>query len=337
MVGVLLGTAIGDALGLPMEGMSAHAVAKHFPQLDRYFFLGITGFVSDDTEQTALVAACLSRYPDSIDGSVRAFRRSLLGWFLRLPWGIGWGTLRACFRIALGLSRSGVPSAGNGAAMRASIVGAFFANDQSARRAFSDAIAQVTHTDVRAIEGARFAAELCALCCNSTAQGDRRELVGAATCVVDALELKHAIELAIAQASSSVSITNAATTLGCSGFVVHSLAIAVFCFLRSGNSPEEAIVAAIRAGGDTDSNAAIVGAWVGALHGARGLPQRLLQSLDDGPFGPSHLRALGADLLSARRGYTTSKAHYSWLHALLRNCALYPVVLTHALRIVTGR
>lgn len=42
-----------------------------------------------------------------------------------------------------------------------------------------------------------------------------------------------------------------------------------------GRDPEAAIVSAIRAGGDTDSNAANVGAWVGALHGELGLPKRL--------------------------------------------------------------
>ena len=88
--------------------------------------LGRVGFVSDDTEQSALVAQSLARHPSDPDACVRAFRRSLLGWFLRLPWGIGLGTLRACARIAVGLRRSGVATAGNGAAMRAAIVGVFF-------------------------------------------------------------------------------------------------------------------------------------------------------------------------------------------------------------------
>jgi ADP-ribosylglycohydrolase len=153
LAGVLVGTAIGDALGLPMEGMRAASIARAFPKLDRYFLLGRTGFVSDDTEQSALVAQSLAGSPRDREGFVRAFRRSLLAWFLRLPWGIGWGTLRSCLRIAVGLRASGVASAGNGAAMRAAILGAFLFDAPATRSEWSDALAAVTHTDPRAVEG----------------------------------------------------------------------------------------------------------------------------------------------------------------------------------------
>src|SRR5436190_16887678 len=89
--GALLGTAIGDALGLPFEGMSARAIARLAPRLDRFSLLPFvrTGFVSDDTEQSALVAQCLARHRRDRASFVRSFRRALLGWFARFPWGIG--------------------------------------------------------------------------------------------------------------------------------------------------------------------------------------------------------------------------------------------------------
>ncbi|HVY31241.1 MAG TPA: ADP-ribosylglycohydrolase family protein [Polyangiaceae bacterium] len=337
LAGVLLGTAVGDALGLPMEGMSAAAIARRYRRIDGYSLLGRRGFVSDDTEQSALVAACLSRHPDSLERCVRAFRRSLLGWFLRLPWGIGWGTLRACLRIALGFRHSGVSSAGNGAAMRASIVGAFFQEDATSRRAFSDALAQVTHTDARAIQGARFAAELTALSCRASAAVERQQLVTQALEVVDDAELGTALKLAAKLAVSDSSVEAAVQQLGCSGYVVHSAALATFCFLRFGDAPERALVATIRAGGDTDSNAAIIGAWLGALHGAKGLPHALVRSLHDGPFGPSHLRDLASDLASAPSPETPPRAAFFWPAALFLNLALYPVVLAHAVRVLAAR
>src|SRR3954454_2822728 len=107
LAGTLLGTALGDAWGLPAEGMSAGAIARRFGRVDRFRLLGRTGFVSDDTEQAALVAQSLARHPDDVGRCVRAFHRSLLGWFGRLPWGIGWATLRSCLRIALGIFLSG--------------------------------------------------------------------------------------------------------------------------------------------------------------------------------------------------------------------------------------
>jgi hypothetical protein len=57
-------------------------------------------------------------------GPVRAgLSPSLPGWFFQLPWGVGLATACSCPRVALGISPSDVPSAGNGAAMRAAISG----------------------------------------------------------------------------------------------------------------------------------------------------------------------------------------------------------------------
>ncbi|MBK6692500.1 MAG: ADP-ribosylglycohydrolase family protein [Myxococcales bacterium] len=173
LAGVLLGTAVGDALGLPSEGMSARAVARRFPDFRRYRFLGSAGVVSDDTEQTALVAESLLDANGDPARFVARFRKELLRWFLRLPWGIGLGTLKACLRIAVGLQQSGANSAGNGAAMRAAIVGVFFHGDTERRRAWSDAVARVTHRDTRAVEGARYVAELASLAAGHDGAADR--------------------------------------------------------------------------------------------------------------------------------------------------------------------
>lgn len=328
LAGTLLGTALGDALGLPMEMLSPRVIARRFPRLDRFHMLGRVGFVSDDTEQSALMAQSLARHPRDTDACVRAFRRSLLGWFLRLPWGIGLGTLRACARIALGLRRSGVATAGNGAAMRAAVVGVFFHDDEVARRSTSDALARVTHTDARAVEGARFVAEVAAM---TVEHGDPAEALEAARAVVSEAALAEAIGRAMALAREGAAPDVAARDLGTTGFVVHTVPFAAYAFARWGRDPMEAIAAVIRAGGDTDSIGAIVGAWCGALGGEGALPGELVGRIHDGPFGPTHLRALAADLAGARLG-RTAVAQYSPLYALARNLALYPVVLAHAAR-----
>jgi tetratricopeptide (TPR) repeat protein len=51
----------------------------------------------------------------------------------------------------------------------------------------------------------------------------------------------------------------------------------------------------------------------------------------------SHLRALAADLEKARGGAASTLAAYSWVGALTRNAALYPVVLAHAFRVLFSR
>lgn len=321
---VLLGTAYGDALGLVAEGLPAKVIARRFGRIDRFRLLGRTGFVSDDTEQSALVAQSLARHPDDLDAMVRDLRRALLGWFLRLPWGIGMATVRACGRIALGLKRSGVDSAGNGAAMRAAVLGAAI-DDPARRRAWSDAVARITHTDARAVEGARFVAEVAAVA--GRAEDPGRALTEALA-AVDEPSLRRAVDEALALAASDASSEDAVKALGNTGFVVHTLGLASFAFARWGDAPREAVASVIACGGDTDSIAAIVGAWCGARHGTGWIPPELLGAIHDGPFGPTHLRALARDV-AARRGLT---AHYSPLAALLRNLALYPVVLAHGLR-----
>jgi ADP-ribosylglycohydrolase len=330
--GVLLGTAVGDALGLPLEGLSARAIARRFTPADRYQLLGRTGFVSDDTEQSALVAQAIAAHPSDVEAAVRRFRRSLLGWFLRLPWGIGLATLRACARIALGLKRSGVQSAGNGAAMRAAVVGVAFAERPELRRRFSDALARVTHLDPRAVEGARFVAEVAALASRAPVESAPLPLVIAALSAVENAELAAALRAAIALAERSAEVSEAAAALHTTGFVLHTVPFAAFCFARFGEAPLRMLQQTYSAGGDTDSIGAIAGAWAGALKGSTAFPPELLANLSGGPFGPRHLRALAADLEAALSSGRQPLSRYSPTLALLRNLALYPVVLAHGFR-----
>ncbi|SIN71607.1 ADP-ribosylglycohydrolase [Singulisphaera sp. GP187] len=332
LAGTLLGTALGDALGLPAEGMSARAIARRFGRMDRFHLLGRTGFVSDDTEQSALVAQSLIRYPDDLEQCTRAFRRSLLGWFCRLPWGVGLATIRACVRIGFGIRPSGVMSAGNGAAMRAAIVGAFFHDRVEPRRAFGRALAQVTHRDERAIEGALYVAELTAACIRSTQETSAAACQQEARQVVTHPELGQAIDRARQLALKGVSHEAAARSCGTSGYVVQTLAFATFCFVRQGPDPLPVLSDAIAAGGDTDSIGAILGAWLGALHGESGLPIDLINRIHNGPFGPSHLRALAANLARAKNGQSSRPPSYSKTAAMIRNLALFPIILGHGFR-----
>ena len=326
--GVLLGTAIGDALGLACEGLSAGVIAKRFGRVDRYRLFASVGWVSDDTEQSALVAQSIVRSRGETEACVRVFRRALVGWFWRLPWGIGLATLRACLKLSIGLRSSAVNSAGNGAAMRSAILGAFHRHDQTRRRDAAHAIASVTHGDPRAVEGAVFVADVVAM------RGGARARLDAARAQLEEPRLAVVIDRALALADQGASFERAAEALGTSGFVEHTLAMASFAYASRGDGPMETLVPAVCAvGGDTDSIAAIVGAWFGAQHGPEGLPRALRDSLQRGPFGGAHLAALARDLAAIERGEDVPlPARFSWPLAMARNLALYPIVLAHGLR-----
>ncbi len=59
ILGCLIGTAVGDALGLPYEGISPRRAAKMLGPPTHFRFLFCHGMVSDDTEHTVLVAESL--------------------------------------------------------------------------------------------------------------------------------------------------------------------------------------------------------------------------------------------------------------------------------------
>jgi ADP-ribosylglycohydrolase len=183
------------------------------------------------------------------------------------------------------------------------------------------ALSRVTHTDRRAVEGAVYAAELCALCVGAKENVDRAALALRALAPVHCAAVRDAIDEAVHLAT----LRDEAPDLVQEGYVVDTLRACVWAFVRHGEAPLDGIRAAIALGGDTDTAAAIVGAWLGTLHGESSLPSALVEALHDGPFGPTHLRAL------SHAGDASSLPVYSGAFAWARNLALFPVVLVHGL------
>jgi ADP-ribosylglycohydrolase len=289
--GALLGVAVGDALGLPCENLRPRTIARRFGALDRYgLFLG-TGWISDDTEQTAMVAeALLAQGRAGADAVARAFAWKLRLWFLLLPAGIGFATVRACLKLFLGFSpaKSGVRSAGNGAAMRSIPVALAASEDELARDALARALARVTHTDERGVDGARLVAHAAA------------RLLGGAVLIRDLVthvkphpDLASALERAAVLLERGAGADEAGRELGTTGFVVHTVPFALFCALRFDNFAD-AVKAAVRAGGDTDTIAAIAGGLAGARFGASAIPEKWLTTLEARGRGRRHLEALAA-------------------------------------------
>src|SRR5512139_2583398 len=136
LIGCLLGTAVGDALGLPYEGMTGSRGSLIFPDRDRFHLLPGYGMVSDDTEHACFTAQALIRFREDPDRFERELARSLRWWLLAIPAGIGLATLRSVIRLWIGIppSRSGVMSAGNGPAMRSPIIGVAFGHDRERLR-----------------------------------------------------------------------------------------------------------------------------------------------------------------------------------------------------------
>jgi ADP-ribosyl-[dinitrogen reductase] hydrolase len=225
--------AVGDALGLPAEGLTASRRARLFGEIESHRLFFGRGIVSDDTEHALLTLTAWQESEGELARFEWALRRRLMLWLVTLPPGAGRATLRACGRMWLGRKRPGVPSAGNGATMRAPILGVLGAN-----REWVDASSRLTHTDPRAWEGAWAIAQ--------AAAGHWPE------------------EIAPVESFTSGSV---------SGFVEHTVAAALSVSYHYRDDFVGAIRAAIRLGGDTDTVAALVGGIVGARVGTNSIPQ----------------------------------------------------------------
>jgi len=120
IIGCLLGTAVGDALGLPYEGLSRRRGHKLLGEPNRYRFFFRRGMFSDDTEHSCMVANAILLSQGNPQVFEEVLARQFRYWLAALPAGVGLETLRAIVRLWRGLppSQSGVFSAGNGPAMR---------------------------------------------------------------------------------------------------------------------------------------------------------------------------------------------------------------------------
>jgi len=68
--------------------------------------------------------------------------------------------------------------------------------------------------------------------------------------------------------------------LGTSGYVVHTVSSALFAFMHYDNYMDS-VVSIIKAGDDTDTNAAVTGAIAGTYYGYNQLPSHLIERLED--------------------------------------------------------
>jgi ADP-ribosylglycohydrolase len=337
VVGAILGTAVGDALGLPYENLSRRRGARLLGEPDRYrFFLG-RGMVSDDTEHTCMVAQALIASAGEPDLFATHLARRLRWWLLGLPAGIGRATLRSCLKLWLGFPprRSGVFSAGNGPAMRSAVLGAAI-EDQSRLRELVRVSTRVTHTDPRAEHGALAVALAARLACRQP-EVDGGEYLGQLRALLagEAAEpllqmLRQVVQSRAAGHSLEHFLDSQGWRRGVSGYVNHTVPAAVHAWLDHQRDFRSGVMAAVRAGGDTDTSAAIVGGILGAAVGKEGIPRQWLDRLCEWPRSVAWMERLGAAVEQGlAAGQPARPPRLSAAALLARNGLFLGVVLAH--------
>jgi ADP-ribosylglycohydrolase len=168
--GCLLGLAVGDALGAPLEGLSAQQIRAHYGQVTDYvdgarawkrkpYRWRLPGLYSDDTQQALALSDVLLE-----SGRIEPERLAELYLGLANPKGTYVGAHRGVgrsFRQVLadlerGVSprHTGQASAGIGAAMRIAPVALYFNGQPEAMVEAVMAASLMTHRDIRSLAGA---------------------------------------------------------------------------------------------------------------------------------------------------------------------------------------
>jgi ADP-ribosyl-[dinitrogen reductase] hydrolase len=339
--GMILGTAVGDAVGLPAEGMSKRRARKMFKGTWRHRLILGKGMISDDTEHTLFVIQCLLAHADNTDRFVRRLAMCLRWWLLSLPAGIGMATGRAIMNLCVGVSpyKSGVYSAGNGPAMRVAPIGAFFAEEQERSNELTELCTRITHTDPKAVIAAKAVSQTASWIVRAelSSRPDLAEFIQMLSSVSEDNEWQDLVSKMEEGCKDGLSVEEFADRLGLSngitGFVYHTVPVVVFAWYVHCGDYEETLTAIWNCGGDTDTTGAIAGALAGLTVGETGIPSRWVDGIADWPRNTAKMREM-ADALAAKTSgeEIDSPVRYFWPGVVIRNVLFLAVVLLHGFR-----
>ncbi len=295
--GALLGLAVGNALGGPLEGYSAERIRslvpagiRDIPERERHLPW------DDDVAQAIELAECLLA-ADVFEPD--AYLQRLLGWAAKSGRGMGRQTYQVLARARAGArgtaaaaavwEESGRWAAGNGAVMRCAPVALRWRRDPL--RLIEDAghSARVTHYDPRCVWTT---VAVCAAIAHALADSHwtLHELaeglarVGAPDEVAEAVRRSATADLAALELDEPRSM----------GYTVRTMTAALWAFLN-GSDFESTLLRVIHAGGDTDTNGAVAGAVLGSRFGVTAIPERWVARLPS----PEALRSLADRLWRA--------------------------------------
>lgn len=273
--GCLYGVAVGDALGAPVEFMSADAIKNTHGRVDRMIgggWLNVKpGEVTDDTQMTLCVADGIASQPED---PIAEIGENFIAWIYSGPKDVG-GCCASAITNALSISKrpthgqwlaaSGLTAierpgriSGNGTLMRTAYVGLYYKDTEKIREMASE-ISMMTHLD----EEAAFACSLYSEMIDQAVQGRSRDSV-----------------LALARGTQYDSaVMNLRIPFEPTGFVVNSMSIALQAITKH-HDYRLTLIDAVNRGGDADTNGAITGGLAGAIYGYSNIPKDWISCLD---------------------------------------------------------
>ncbi len=283
--GSLLGLAIGDALGMPLEGARASEIRDRLGEvrdfLDAPWRMLKAGQWTDDTKMMLSHARSIARCGGfDLEDTAREF----VAWLESNDWrGIGNATYVSIKELAAGVSPrdsglKGEQAAGNGAAMRIAPVGLLRCRDLERLREDVRSAAAITHNNPEAIAGS----EAVAYAVARAARGDLSpaSLLDETIAFIGPCAVAERLHMAARFLEKGLDVGEALARLGTSGYVAETAASAFFCFLRSPDDFEETVSRAVGGGLDADTTGAVAGAISGAYNGLDAIPTRWREGVE---------------------------------------------------------
>lgn len=291
--GAWLGQITGDALGTTLEFMSKRRIREGYPNGLRDIVGGgpfrvLPGQVTDDTELALALARSLKRYGPDFDAIARAYT----SWLRSGPFDIG-STTQQALRSSASLesitelslsSRASLTSQANGSLMRISPL-AIFGHELP-----PEELGNLARRDSRLTHPHPACQEACAAYSRAIAA-----LIRGASAVEAWLEaLRSAFNEQGRESGILASLMAAEQEPPiCDGETIGWVRVALqnaFYHLLNSDSFEDALVETVGAGGDTDTNACIAGALLGASFGESQIPARWRETVlaCQTPRGPDY-------------------------------------------------
>lgn len=312
--GCLIGGAIGDALGYPIEFFSHEMILEKYGNLvSRYIKTYGNAIISDDTQMTLFTASGILTAEESkkvgslFQGYSKHIYDAYLDWYntqykttedydytswlyeidnlheLRYPGTTCTSSLR---KENMGSIKNRINnSSGCGGVMRVAPIGLYFKEDIDKVFLLGCESAALTHGNNNAIIPAGVVAAIINEIIYTNK--DLEQIVKDSIRLIkkyfkgeDVNKLVSLLNRAINYSKRNLDDVGLIEALGAGWHGDEALAISLYCVLKYRNDFEKAMIAAVNHSGDSDSTGAITGNILGSLYGYSNLPKYYLDDLE---------------------------------------------------------
>ncbi|MDZ4224576.1 MAG: ADP-ribosylglycohydrolase family protein, partial [bacterium] len=280
--GCILGGAIGDALGYPVEFLSLDEIGDQFGEegITSFYSFGShpDGLISDDTQWTlAYAKALLDTRAGLQKNLVGALRRRAVQWYEspennRAP---GNACLDGCENLLEGVSwfeAGSLRAKGSGAVMRVAPFGLVYANQPALLDEITAVSSLGTHRNPTAVAAAVVTARIIAFALQSQdADYFKQSVIDRVLLNLHPHSAALASKLKKVKDLAAIHPKEAFSILGEGWVAEEAIAGALYCVLSTSGF-SEAVLRAVNTDGDSDTFGAITGNIAGALYGMDNIP-----------------------------------------------------------------